>query len=83
MNILFLLAKIDTKAIKFVVEGSKGLNVPVKKDLAKAVWELEQALVAGKVISQEKADEHYSDDIVEPVATPAKGAAEGGRTGNL
>jgi hypothetical protein len=72
------LAKIDLKSIKFVIEGKKGLNIPVKKDLAKAVWELEQALVVGKVISQDKADEFY-EEVSEPAPTPVKPEAGAGK----
>ena len=60
------LGKINEKAIKFAIEGDKNKGVlridrPVKKDIAKAVWEMEQALVAAKVIDQEQADEFYSE----------------------
>lgn len=56
------LPKIDEKVVGYVIGGSKpGLDAPMKKDAAKAVWQLEQALVSSKVLNQEKVDEYYAE----------------------
>lgn len=58
--------KINKRAIKYAIEGNKHKGVlridkPVKKDIAKAVWEMEQVLIKGKILSQDQADEFYSE----------------------
>jgi hypothetical protein len=76
------LAEIDKKSVQFAIEGDKhkgSIDRPLTEDMAKAVWELEQALVVGKIISQKKADQVYGElSEPPPVEKPAPKAAAGG-----
>jgi|GEM_PF-6618662 len=81
--------KINKKAVKFATEGPKAgtrliKDKPVRKDVAKAVWEMEQALITAKVFSQDQLDEFYGDVVAEETkatattATATKAPVEAG-----
>ncbi len=71
------LKKIDKKAIQFVVEGDAHQGKILKPDKAtkaeraEAVWQMEQALIAGNVIKQNQIEEFYGDVVEEEAKNEA------------
>lgn len=81
------LKKIDKKAIRFVVEGDahKGKilkpDKATKAERAEAVWQMEQALIAGNIIKQNQVEEFYGDVVEEEVKIEAAAKAAAPKPG--